>query len=45
MVPIAHMNKQIWFLIAPLVTFGPVFMVMTGVKCTSFSVNKYLINY
>ena len=45
MVPIAHMNKQIWFLIAPLVTFGPVFIVMTAVKCTSFSVNKYLINY
>jgi hypothetical protein len=27
---IVLMNKQIWFLIAPLVTFGPVFMVMTG---------------
>ena len=24
------MKKQIWSLIAPLITFGPVFMVMTG---------------
>jgi hypothetical protein len=24
------MKKQIWSLIAPLITFGPVFMVITG---------------